>query len=381
MLLASFLLILILVMAYVFFSPCLSYLKRADTLSLLPVPVSKIFLFVVFGMFYLLLAFRDASVGIDTETYIDLFLSVGASNNMWNFIPRYEIGYILLNKCISWIFPHSPHVFLAVVAFIIIWGYTRFIYKYSTNVWLTTFFFLVFEYLDLSANLFRQSLALVFLLYAYDYLCQNKKWHYVFYVLLATSFHYTAITFFVAFFLRKVRLSTKNIHLSLLVILLGALSAEHAISWAFSSISLYSNYENSVYAEGGVRLASVLNSLVVCFFAIFVLKYKSLITQKNISCCSKFLSVNDYTLMYWLVMCGLLLWIMSFPFNQLGRLARYYTFFVVTLVPNVLSLVSIRKKQQYVWWIVLYLFLGVSYYLTIVFYRPNWNGFYPYSFL
>ena len=60
--------------------------------------------------------------------------------------------------------------------------------------------FLVFEYLDLSANLFRQSLALVFLLYAYDYLCQNKKWHYVFYVLLATSFHYTAITFFVAFF-------------------------------------------------------------------------------------------------------------------------------------------------------------------------------------
>ena len=80
-------------------------------------------------------------------------------------------------------------------------------------------------------------------------------------------------------------------------------------------------------------------------------------------------------------MCGLLLWIMSFPFNQLGRLARYYTFFVVTLVPNVLSLVSIRKKQQYVWWIVLYLFLGVSYYLTIVFYRPNWNGFYPYSFL
>ncbi len=335
---------------------------------------SKFFLVLSFSLFYILMAFRDISVGIDTETYSELYLEIANSDIFLS--SRYELGYVLLNKFIGYLFPHSPQVFFMIVSIFILYGYARFICKYSYITWLSVLFFFLFEYFDLGINLTRQSLAMVIVLYAYDFLIVRKKKYFFISIIIAGLFHYTAFLFVFAYTVNYIKLTKRNILLFFIIILLVYAFAEHFIQLAFGSIGIYAEYANTVYADGNVRLASILNALVVLLFVMFTFMNRKVVGKY-------FKSESDYAngeKMFWLIMLGLLIWVASFYFNQLGRLARYFTVFSIVYIPNLLYFIKQVETKKYFYWSLFFVCFATSYYLIIVCFRPEWSGVYPYKF-
>ncbi|MDD3040118.1 EpsG family protein [Bacteroides sp.] len=335
---------------------------------------SKFFLVLSFLLFYILMAFRDISVGIDTETYSELYLEI--ANSEIFFSSRYELGYVLLNKFIGFLFPHSPQVFFMIVSIFVLYGYARFIFKYSYITWLSVLFFFLFEYFDLAINLTRQSIAMVLVLYAYDFLITRRKKAFFLLIIIAGLFHYTALLFAIAYIVNFIKFNRQNILYSFVLIFFVYVFAEYFVQLAFGSIGIYADYANTVYADGNVRLASILNALVILIFIVFTLLNKQ--TTKKY-----FESKLDYAngeKMFWLIMLGLLIWVASFYFNQLGRLARYFTVFSIVYIPNLLYLIKQTHIRKYFYWNLFFCCFAIFYYLTIVCFRPEWNGVYPYKF-
>lgn len=333
---------------------------------------NKFFLFLSFSLFYIIMAFRDISVGIDTETYSELYLTI-ANTDSWLF-PRYETGYVLLNRIIGFIFPHSPQMFIVIISFIVLCGYVRFIYKYSYIPWLSVLFFFLFEYFDQSINLTRQGIAMVILLHAFDFLITRKTKSFFICVLCAGLFHYTALFFILAYIVNYIRFSKSNIIIFFCVAFLVALCSEYIIHFVFASVGVYADYANTVYADGNVRLASILHAIVILSFIIF--------TLIHISSARKYFETdsNGGREMFWLLMLGLLIWIASFQFNLLGRLAQYFTVYLIVFVPNLLFYIKKKNQLQFMFWELVLIAYGLCYYLIIVRYRPEWNGVYPYKF-
>ncbi len=178
-------------------------------------------------LLFLLLAFRNTSLGIDLKRlYIPYFniiknLSFGETIR-FSQSHQTEVVFYLLNKTIS-LFTDNIHFYLAIVAIPYIFTVSRFIYKYSKNPLLSFLIFLSLNYYCFSFSALRHTLAASFLIFSYDYLKEKKWLPFLFCVILASLFHRTAFIFLLAYPLAYLKINWKQIVLSLLLIFCSTL--------------------------------------------------------------------------------------------------------------------------------------------------------------
>ena len=77
-------------------------------------------------------------------------------------------------------------------------GFSILIYKYSNSVWMSVFLFYSLGYFGASMNTIRQCIAMTIIFLAYHFILENKIKLFLISVILATTFHKTAIVFLVA---------------------------------------------------------------------------------------------------------------------------------------------------------------------------------------
>lgn len=332
------------------------------------------YLILSFFLIFLIMGLRDISVGIDTETYTKLYLEIAQESGFPSL--RYEVGYVLFNKIIGFFFPSSPQIFFLIIALFISWGYANFISKFSRIEWISVLLFFLLEYFDLSINLTRQGIAIIIILFAFKFLVYRKLRFFLLSVLVAGFFHYTAFLFLPAYLMNYLDFSKKNVLLFFAGSLFLLIFSKYIIQWAFANISIYAGYTNTVYADGNVRLASILNAAVI--FSIIALALLNISSVKNYF--ENDIIPNSGKIMFWLTMCGFFIWIASFQFNQLGRLARYFTVFSIIFIPNLLYSIKEKHPRKYFFWCSLVIIMAICYYFVIVLFRPEWSGVYPYKF-
>lgn len=159
------------------------------------------YLKIMFFILAFLMMFRGSSVGNDTEDYAYLFQTINYYVDYYGVIDsflstsRYEAGFIVLNRLIGLLFKNSQWLFIFTGLFVA-FAFGRFFYQYSLIPWLSTFMFLTLQFFDLSMSGLRQILAIAVLSFAYDFLIKRKLIPFVILVLVASSFHSSAITFF-----------------------------------------------------------------------------------------------------------------------------------------------------------------------------------------
>lgn len=230
--------------------------------------------------------------------------------------------------------------------------------------------FVLLRYFDQSMNTLRQTIALVLLLYAYKYIENKNIILFSIFVLLAFTFHNTAIIFLLSWFIVKLLFSTRNIGFLLGGFLLLYIGFDLMFSFLVSTFPVYSYYVDGKYF-GETRIASILNAFVItCFIilSLFVRRSVGLHLYRK-SGCEKMLM---------LVFVGLLITILSFKFNLFDRISIYYNVFMIILIPNTISL--IKNNQVRLFLQVLIIFSLSVYYFCIITYRPEWNRIYPYTF-
>lgn len=110
-------------------------------------------------------------------------------------IKQMDIGYLLWNSVAHLIVGDNYNLFLlltnAILIFLLLKSFVR--NNITNGIFFILFFYASRLYLQYNFILIRQAIALVIVWYAFRYLVQNNLKRYYFFVLIAVSFHFSAI--------------------------------------------------------------------------------------------------------------------------------------------------------------------------------------------
>ncbi len=153
-------------------------------------------------------AFRNYTVGADTYVYMRRYTIFAALkwNELFKMADRYmfEYGYAIINKLLGYI-NKNPRFLLWMVALFVIFIFSYYIYRESKIPWLSFYMFITLGMFGESLCLWRQYIAVAFVLLAYDAIKNNKLFIFVTMILLASTFHTSALVVLPMFWISKIK--------------------------------------------------------------------------------------------------------------------------------------------------------------------------------
>lgn len=297
---------------------------------------SKQILFLSFMMLALFVGLSDMLGGYDRYIYASSFddiadiTRVGGNYKDASIFTLYssEIGYIGCNILISFI-TSNRYVFILLYTLIIYYLFYLSIKDYCVNytfgmiLFMSLMFFFTFTYL-------RQMVGVGFAWFAIRYVYKKELYKFIICVLVAASFHNSAIILFPLYFLPIKRFSQRSIIIIMsLCLALGLSGGPSALFRLYGNVTDM-QYRTDSYAEQeiGFRYEYIIEALV---FLYFILKYYSLIptTKKNIVLLNTSLGFCAILLLFVLSLNG-------------GRLGWYYLIGII----STLSLIAKNVKRD-----------------------------------
>lgn len=315
-----------------------------------------------------LAAFRARTVGSDTSGYLELFDSIKylKFRDLDIYSDRFEIGYIWMNKILSYISSNSQ-IILIVSSIFAYYFYGKFIMKFSPMIGLSILIFFFARFHDSSLSLVRQVVATGFVLWAYLNLKENKNIIFFILMFLAFLMHKSAIVFFIAWPITKIQFKKSYIKYFAVLCILFFAVGRVILGFIMNSGLVRSYYEDSDYLAGGKTAPAILliMDIVIFLFYIFTGGYKQNFIRNNIS--------SDIA---WMLMCSILCSIIGLYFAMMVRVAWYFKFFQLIAIPYAVCRYT-PKSRALISTIVVLMF--AIYYIVILIVRPTWNIIYPYK--
>lgn len=209
-----------------------------------------------FLLLFLILGFRNYTVGIDTISYYDLYIMLSDLDWSTIFSSYYtnavEFGYISLMKLSRYIC-NNYYFFQLIIAFWTLYNYYTFIQKFSCNKFLVLFLFITTGIYGASFNIARQIFACSIIAQSISFALKKRYLLSLLSFLFATTIHITSFICLIFFVLWKLK-NNKNILLILSIIfLLGSFISSNLISLLTSN--LFTKYEG--YLDNDGRLLSL----------------------------------------------------------------------------------------------------------------------------
>ena len=209
----------------------------------------RFFLFITGTAFWFLASMRYVT-GFDYRFYEGIFESV--SNSGIAEILTSDIiepGYAVLNRAISCfggdyrVFLFAFHLIFAILVFV--W-----IARYSPEPWLSVFLFTTLQYFAFSMNFLRQALAAAILLWTYPFMKSRRLLPCLGIILLASTFHRTALIMLPLCFLLTLRPTRRRYASALLITVIAYLSMDTVIGLVLRLLPKYQHYLTERYWQG-----------------------------------------------------------------------------------------------------------------------------------
>lgn len=151
----------------------------------------------------------------------------------WNWYSGFEPGYVLFSKLV-WGLWASPKALMLFTGLIFQISFAYFCWQYSDNYALSYFLMICLGFFGMSLFILRQTIALAISMFTFKYVKEERPVAFLFSILLACSFHKTAILLIVLYpvtkFNRGALFHLGSICLSLLLLILGPYLASIVIS-------------------------------------------------------------------------------------------------------------------------------------------------------
>lgn len=335
---------------------------------------SGIFMIIAMVIMALLVAMRSVNVGNDTAEYIRIFSEIN-SNSDYASITRFEVGYVFLNRLVGKFTSNAQGVFVvcAVIQYtIFIW----FIKKHSKNYALTLMLFFFFIFGN-TLNIVRQSLAMAFVLVAFDRTLDKKTLGAIFWIIIAFLFHKSAIIMLLIVFLPYVKFDK---FLVVIILFACVLMAFTDLMYKICQIILpsYAHYFGGQYSESGwlavtYQMLSGLAFFIVTSLAVWFSKSRSMTIIES----GRLGVKRQSNLVLWISFAAFAGYILGYKINLVDRLVSYFSMFTILLVPNALQ--KYNKTSRMAISVVMVMLL-ISYSFITAKLRPEWNTIYPYTF-
>jgi hypothetical protein len=311
----------------------------------------KIGLFLIFIVLVMIAGLRN-EVGDDWYSYINFY-------NDHEQSKRVEIGYRLINNIFSNIgTPYS--IFLILINSLSIYFILKFIYLNSKfiQIAILIYFYEIYFYYNLSG--IRQAIAISLICFGFRYALKKELLKYAIIVILAATFHKSALVSFLIFFIPRNKINlyylflSYKLYLLIIVIALMYYMYPDLLSLAskgsfFQNILYYTaqNYKSDMIYQA--YFIGIMKRLIPVFIYIF---YKKYLPRNSL--------VNYFFNIY---IFGLLIFIMTYMISpDIGtRLSVYFTIFEILLIGNLVYFVPDYRKKIVI----------LSIYLFIVTYKLN----------
>lgn len=270
----------------------------------------------VFSVF----ALRATSVGVDLENYVARFNTGQALETRKMDL---EVGYAALNDMVR-LLTSDPHVFLAVVAALTIAPVAWVIGKTSEGIYLSWILFIAVGPFAFALSGLRQGIALAIVFTTLPFLARRKVLVPLLLIIVAVTFHASALVFLPAIYLYRVRLTVMTSFAAAAAVVAVAFFGEQLV--ATSIDNLYNTYE--VVATGAYRWTLV----NVALWLALATAYRTVSAR-----------LPRYAGIYVLVLAGVVVLMLTAFGTNIGRAATYYLQFFAILAPNALSVVDDHK--------------------------------------
>lgn len=339
-----------------------------------------IYIILTMGLFASLAMFKSEQVGNDTHAYVRLFKSISSGTNLSMHKGRFEIGFLYLNQVLSFLSDNYQILFI-VTGIYIYFLYGKLIYKYSNIIWLSVFLFFAMGNFDLSMSGIRQMLALATLTISFEYIVKKKPIKFILIVLLATSFHNTAVVFLFAYPLSKIKL-TKELILGVTLVAVAIYGMFQPILRALISIfPRYSYYLDGTYLDGEARISTILSLIIVILLFVVSELFNHKIIYREESSEGPILiskkTKEDKIQSIFLVITFMFL-VVSLKGTIFGRFKNVYNIFTIIYYPNAIAKIKDKRIRFIIITITIVMFFLYS--TIILLYRPEWQSTYPYTF-
>lgn len=241
-----------------------------STYRLEEVPYKRTVLNVFFFIFFLLLALRAETIGVDTANYLSKFdYSLKVSWGEWMASRTSEYGFAILTKLIGF-FTKSKQLYMAIIAGLILIPVAYLYNRESEGPLLTMCLFLILPLFGMFFTGFRQSIAIAMTVPAYYCVRDRKKIRFVLIVLAAMLFHQSAFIMLLLYPVYYMRLTRKNlIWLVPLLVLFYLFSDRIFLLISNLLISLYEGRYFEMEATGAYVML-LLFILLLVFSYIFI---------------------------------------------------------------------------------------------------------------
>lgn len=181
-------------------------------------------LFLLFLLLVCVMGFRYR-VGLDTLNYMENYSQVPLLTEFsWEYFfeGRYEFLYVLLVN-ISRAFSDSFFSFQFLQTIIVNVVIFHFAIKYSSNMYLYIFFYIMTGYLYFNTEILRESIAICSFLFSWKYLQNGNYKKYYAWIAIALLGHYSASFCLFLPFIKKMRWGTNFLFVLLVVLLISIL--------------------------------------------------------------------------------------------------------------------------------------------------------------
>lgn len=286
-----------------------------------------LFLLIAFLHLMFLYTFFDASLFPDLKGYNTYFNSISNPQPFVNL----EIGWYFLNRILHGI-SHNSFILFFSVSTVIILCYLITIKRYSAIPWLSVFLLLCTVFYN-SLFVLRQNLAIPICLMTIPYIIERKPIKFALLTLLAVSFHYSALVWFLVYFIYPIKINTgfyfMMIIFSVLFYFLMEIILKNLVMLT-TKIMAYTVSNNSG-GTGALKVAAVNISTVLL----------------SLYCFGNHNSIKGYNkLFFQLILVSLFLNLIDFAgtsFTLFSRLDLYFTVTSILLIPNALA--NIQNKR------------------------------------
>lgn len=331
-------------------------------------------------------ACRTEKVGADTLQFCQAFRELNAGGIVDQAGRSLEPGFQLLCHVLGSI-SSDAQILIVATSFFCVPVLMYSIYKNSSDVSLSVYLFISFNFFSYEMNAMRQVLAICIILLGVElFLKKRRRVLFAGTVLIAALFHSSAVIMLVLLVLDCFPAKSSFCWVSVALGVLGYLLCPAIFSVAVSVLG-YSLYVGTGFTQSNYFGAVFQMLIPLCIVFVVTALLASSESRKGGLSFSKasanrclFLkegrSLFDMAPLYNSACITFVASVMAIRISLFSRFQNYFQFFALVLIPDALHLAEPKFASLMKWAIIL---ISLLYWLIIAIYRPEWFSVVPYQ--
>lgn len=274
----------------------------------------------------LIVGLRHYEVGTDTHNYFWEFYYIKDYEMKFLLHHRWELGFVFLTKIIS-LFVTDGYQYLFIASCFFLIPMFLFIYRNSEDPMLSLIVFMATGFFLSSMIIMRQMFALAILYSSIPYIKKKALGKFILIVLLACSFHRTAIVFLPMYYIDKLKLNTRRWGELIAVSVFLGISGD--------KIRIFLNHFARGIERGNSNGGGTLLLVLWIFIFLTILFAKKDLASSNSDIMLKLLAI------------GATIQPIVFAFSNWARVVSYFTFSLVIIIPLLVKGFIRHFKNRY----------------------------------